>query len=214
MGSSWVDTKHPFIKPFENRTDSVQTGFFLQKDGLISPGYNVQCIAMIIETNGKHGKAVALKDVPNPISFIPFHTGKVFDTVDGNEKEGCFNGNLIIESEEHIAYSPSVKYSDRCAFGYADGANLFQELLKNSSEESRKQFAESLENPCGYLPSLKELAELSAYIISKDGKMPEQFLMPEGFYMSVCESGPNTIYSLNPITCRITAFNSKNVSSG
>ena len=209
VGSSWVDTKHPFIRPIQQLTDSVQTSYWLQKDGLISPGYNDNCIAIVIETDGKHGKAVALADVSNPIQFIPFRSGIIYETVDGKEKEGCYRGNLIIENEELIEFSPSVKYSDKCAFGLKTGSALTKELLNNSSEEARKLFTETLQAPCGYIPSLYELAQLSAYLISKEGNMPEQFIMPEGFYMSVCESGEDIFYSLNPITCRITAYNSK-----
>lgn len=213
VGSSWVDTKHPFIKPVTLHTDSIKQGYWLQKDGIVSPGYNDKSIALVIETDGKHGKAVALKDIPNPIHFIPFHCGKTFDTVDGNEKEGCYKGSLIVESEELIEYSPSVKYSERCALSLITGAGLTQEILKNTSEESRKQYSEVIENPCGYLPSLRELIQLSSFLISKEGNLPEQFIMPEGFYMTVCESGEDTFYSLNPVTCRITAFNSKKYSN-
>ena len=213
VGSSWVDTKHPFLKPIELQTDSIKQGYWLQKDGIVSPGYNENSIALVIETDGKHGKAVALKDIPNPIHFIPFHCGKTFDTVDGNEKEGCFKGSYIIENEELIEFSPTVKYSDKCALGIATGTGLFQELLKSTSEESRKEFMEVLESPCGYLPSLRELIQLSSFLISKEGNLPDQFIIPEGFYMTVCESGKDTFYSINPITCRISAYNSKKYSN-
>ena len=213
VGSSWVDTKHPFIKPVALHTDSIKQGYWLQKDGIVSPGYNEKSIALVIETDGKHGMAVALKDIPNPIHFIPFHCGKTFDTVDGNEKEGCFKGSYIIENEELIEFSPTVKYSDKCALGVVTGTGLFQELIKSTSEESRKEFMEVLQSPCGYLPSLRELIQLSSFLISKEGYLPDQFIMPEGFYMTVCESGEDTFYSLNPVTCRISAYNSKKYSN-
>lgn len=51
LGSSWVDTRHPFERPAVARTDSVKTGYFLQKDGTISPKLDGNSLAWVIKTD-------------------------------------------------------------------------------------------------------------------------------------------------------------------
>jgi hypothetical protein len=92
VGSSWVDTKFAFSPIRTYRNDSIRVGDFLQKDGSCSAFRNEESIALVIESNGRHGKAVALKD-NEKVSLTGknrFCTGRLFETVDGKRKEGSY----------------------------------------------------------------------------------------------------------------------------
>jgi hypothetical protein len=211
VGSSWVDTKYAFEQQKTAVPDSIRVGNFLQKNGSISTVYNEESIAMVIETTGKHGKAVALVDNDSirPFGRKQFRTGQLFETVDGKNREGCFYSKVKEEGEEQIQFAPKVVYSPRSAFGERDGAELTMKLLDNCSEETRLKFSEAAGHGTAYIPSLLELATLAQELMVYADNLPEEFVAPEGYYLSSCESGSDTFYALNPQTFRISAYNSK-----
>lgn len=53
IGSSWVDTKHPFCKENKEQADSIKVLNFLQNDGTITGTCDDKSIAMVIETDGE-----------------------------------------------------------------------------------------------------------------------------------------------------------------
>jgi hypothetical protein len=211
VGSSWVDTKYPFIDHKMVMPDSVRVGYFLQKNGSISTTFNHESIAMVIETNGKHGRAVALKDGTTAVKFgqKEFRTGKIFDTVDGSGKEGCFYSKKKADGETLIQFTPKVVYSNRSAFSQRHGAELSMKILDNCSEAQREDFEEVAGYGTAYIPTLYELASLAQEMMVYSDKMPKEFRLPIGYYMTSCESGPDTFYALDMNEFRISAYNSK-----
>lgn len=216
VGSSWVDTCHPFGKPFRAQADSVKVGWFLQRDGSLASLPDSNSLALVVETDGRHGKAVGLNDNNAAAVFdaATFQTGHLFGTADGNYAEGCFCSKLMTDDREHfIAFSRQVTYSGKCALGCMEGCLLTQEIMRHCNDETRKAFWDAAGLPSAYIPSLFELARLAQYLIANPEYIPEKFTQPDGFYMSSCESGTEMFYSLDLKRCRITAYNSKSYSN-
>ena len=211
VGSSWVDSKFPFTKPKEAPSDSIRVGDFLQKDGSTSATCNAQSIALVIESNGRHGKAVALTD--NPRAFVfrkkDFKTGRQFETVDGKYKEGCFYSKVREEDEPAIPFAPKVVYHRQAAFGERNGADLSIRMFDTWDDDTRKAFEDAVSFGTAYIPSLFELATLAQELMTEGDRLPAEFDFPDGFCNSSCESGDDTYYALNPRTFRISAYNSK-----
>ncbi len=209
LGSSWVDTRHPFEKQPVVATDSVKIGYFLQKDGTISPKLDENSLAWVIKTNGRHGKAVALDDnsTCNRFRKKSFRTGHIFETADGRLREGYFGQPQ--EEEEHLVFSPRIRYPDDCALGFDDGAALTQSILRNADNHALKNFQDKRVLPSAYIPSLSEMARLAYHLEKYKDSLPSFFKMPEGTYATSCESGVDTFYSIDMDGWFITAYNSK-----
>lgn len=209
VGSSWVDTKSPFEKPSYAYSDSIKTGYFLQKDGTLSPSLDENTLAWVIQTNGRHGKAVAMEDNSTCNWFCKqsFKTGRIFDTVDGRLREGYLNDPE--DDGENIVFSPRVKYPEACALGYENGASLTQAILANATEHAYKRFCEKRVLPSAYIPSLLEMTKLIFYLEEYGDRIPSFFKQPEGFYRTSSESGTDTFYSIDMTGGFITAYNSK-----
>lgn len=197
LGSSWVDTRHPFEKPPVAGTDSVKVGYFLQKDGTISPKPDEYSLAWVIKTDGRHGKAVALDDnnTSNRFGKRSFHTGHVFETADGKLREGYFCQPQ--EEEDHIVFSPRIKYPSSCALGFDDGAALTQVILRSATGHALKNFQDKRVLPSAYIPSLAEMTRLAHHLEKYKDSLPSLFKMPEGIYATSSESGADTFYSID-----------------
>lgn len=209
LGSSWVDTRHPFEKQPVTFTDSVKAGYFLQKDGTISPKLDENSLAWVITTDGRHGKAVALDDnsTSNRFRKKSFRTGHLFETADGRLREGYFGQPQ--EEEEHIVFSPRIRYPGSCALGFDDGAALTQSILSHADGHSLKNFQDKRVLPSAYIPSLAEMARLAYHLEKHRDKLPSFFKKPEGIYATSSESGADTFYSIDMSGWFITAYNSK-----
>lgn len=209
LGSSWVDTRHPFEKPPVAGTDSVRTGYFLQRDGTISPKLDENTLAWVVKTDGRHGKAVALDDnsTSNMFGRKAFRTGHVFETADGRLCEGYFGQPQ--EEADHIVFSPRISYPGSCALGFDDGAALTQAMLRNATGHALKNFQDKRVLPSAYIPSLAEMARLAHHLEKHKDKLPASFKIPEGTYATSSESGADTFYSIDMSGWFITAYNSK-----
>lgn len=209
LGSSWVDTRHPFEKTPVAGTDSIKAGYFLQKDGTISPKLNENSLAWVIKTDGRHGKAVAMDDnsTSNRFGKKSFRTGHVFETADGRLREGYFGQPQ--EEADHIVFSPRIRYPGSCALGFDDGPALTQAMLRNADSHALKNFQDKRVLPSAYIPSLAEMARLAYYLEKHKDGLPSFFKMPEGTYATSCESGADTFYSIDMSGWFITAYNSK-----
>ncbi len=213
IGSSWVDTKHPFSKETVETTDSIQPLKYLKTDGSVTGTYDDRCIAIVIETDGKHGKAVSLTDLPIGMMFKgrDFSTGIILPTVDGQFNEGCFKPGAIrdSESEKIIAFNPNVRYSAKCAFGHRNGGLLTSTIIANCNLDVLDAFTELAALGTAHIPTVYELAWLSFFLEKNNDSLPSEFEMPEGFYTTCCESGNDTYYSVDIRSGRVSAFNSK-----
>lgn len=209
VGSSWVDTGHPFERPAVTGTDSVKVGYFLQKDGTLSPKLDGNSLAWVIKTDGRHGKAVALDDnsTSNWFGKKSFRTGHIFDTADGKLREGYFGQPQ--EDEEHIVFSPCIRYPGSCALGFDDGAALTQGILRHADSHALKNFQDKRVLPSAYIPSLAEMAQLAYHLEKRKDILPAFYKMPEGTYATSSESGEDTFYSIDMTGWFITAYNSK-----
>lgn len=209
VGSSWVDTKHPFVKPSVFGTDSVRIGHFLQRNGTLTSKFDENTLACVIQTDGRHGKAVALDDnsTSNWFGKKSFRTGHIFDTADGKLREGYFGQPQ--EDEEHIVFSPRIRYPGSCALGFDDGAALTQGILRHADSHALKNFQDKRVLPSAYIPSLAEMARLAYHLEKHKDSMPAFFKMPEGIYATSSESGEDTFYSIDMTGWFVTAYNSK-----
>lgn len=215
VGSSWVDSKYPFEKRETACENSVKVGYYLQRDGSVSPQMNEHTLAWVIEVNGRHGKAVAMEDnsTCNWFGKKSFRTGHIFETADGKLKEGYFNqaDTLFSELSDNgmLVFSPRIKYPDVYALGYSEGAMLTQEILNNATERAFKNFCDKRVLASAYIPSLAEMAKLAYMLEANEDKLPTYFKKPTGTYTTSCESGEDTFYSIDMSDWFITAFNSK-----
>lgn len=213
IGSSWVDTRHSFTKPASKVNVDVQPLQYLRTDGTITVNYDDKCIAIVIDTDGKHGKAVALADVPGGMMFkgSDFSTGITFLTVDGQFSEGCFTPGTMqgCEGENKVAFNPNVRYSSKCALAHRNGGVLTSILITNCNLDVLEIFTTEAKLGTAYIPTVFELACLSFFLEKNKDTLPSEFLMPEGFYTTCCESGGNTFYSVDIINQNISAHNSK-----
>ena len=208
INGSWVETERGLA--YEHRmmpVDSVQTGHYLQKDGTIQAERDTLSIAVVVETDGKYGKAVALSDSKGLFVFSgnDLSSGRRFPTIDGTRKEGVINPTHPVQEDAKIIYKPGMPYSDDCALGYADGASLTQGLVeangrtKQGSPLGRQTMLQEVaRHPGGYVPSLGELAKLY-YLLECDKSSSLKGLIDslEGEYLTCSESGKDTFYLMD-----------------
>lgn len=199
--SSWVEEKRDFLFAEEAKADTVKVGHFVQNDGTVSIVRDSASVAVVITTDGKHGKAVALKDCDGLRRFSSenLSSGKVFRTVDGTKKEGFINPNRSagIEEKKKLVYKPNLPYPEDCALGYKNGCSLCQVLLeKHKRDDSEEMLTELLSEKGAYVPTIAELAYLY-YLLQPyaGGSLKiEGIDWPEGEYLSSSESSDSTFY--------------------
>lgn len=225
VSSSWVDTRHTILD--NNRiseVDSVKVGYYLQKGGYISDKRNTSSIAIIIQTDGKRGKAVALEDCEGKFCFGSgsLTSGKVFATIDGKRNEGIVNPKQVQEvgEAERIIFKPDIPYSTDCALGYTNGAELTRLLIGKSQTKdagdtglslSRKMMIdETQRHPGSYVPSLAEMTALYYQLrCSERDAIWEQFEIPGEEYLTSSESTSQSFYMMDMDNGIITGTLSK-----
>jgi len=229
VSSSWVDTRHTIIG--NNRiseVDTVKVGYYLQKDGYISSERDTSSVAIVIQTDGKRGKAVALKDCEGKFCFgnAFLTSGKVFVTIDGKRKEGIVNPKQVQEvgDADRIIFKPDIPYGTNCALGYTNGAELTMLLIGKSqmkdagdalhtdigSSFSRKMMIdETQRHPGSYVPSLAEMAALYYQLRYSKSTVWEQFEIPNGEYLTSSESTSQSFYMMDMENGIITGTLSK-----
>ena len=230
VNSSWVDTRHPILG--NNRgavVDTVKVGYYLQKGGYISSKRDTSSVAIVIQTDGKRGKAVALKDCEGRFCFGSgsLSSGKVFATIDGKRKEGIVNPKQAqgVSDAERIIFKPGIPYGTNCALGYTNGAELTTLLtektqLKDTGDAldtgtglslSRKvMIDETQRHPGSYVPSLAEMTALYYQLrCSESSTAWGQFEIPSGEYLTSSESTGQSFYMMDMENGIITGTLSK-----
>ncbi|WP_373111600.1 hypothetical protein [Bacteroides caccae] len=226
VNGSWVETRRKLRYQPVQRVDSVEVGHYLQKDGRICPQRDSNSIAMVVETDGRHGKAVALRDSEGRYCYSGkvLTSGKTFQTIDGKRKEGVINPRQTDEivDENKLIFTSGMPYGEQCAFGYADGADLTQRLIdkyrqtehayrRNGGLLARKEMlAEVEQHPGSYVPSLAELAQLYHHrqLGETVGCEPMR-----GEYLTVSESSDKTFYLIDMENGIVTGTLSKQYAS-
>lgn len=181
---------------------------------------------MVVETDGRHGKAVALRDSEGRYCYSGkvLTSGKTFQTIDGKRKEGVINPRQTDEivDENKLIFTSGMPYGEQCAFGYADGADLTQSLIdkyrqtehayrRNGGLLARKEMlAEVEQHPGSYVPSLAELAQLYHHrqLGETVGCEPMR-----GEYLTVSESSDKTFYLIDMENGIVTGTLSKQYAS-
>ena len=218
VNSSWVDTRHTIVgnNPiFE--VDTVKVGYYLQKCGYISSERDTSSVAIVIQTDGKHGKAVSLKDCQGNYCFgsSSLTSGKVFATIDGKRKEGIVNPKQAqeVSNAEKIIFKPGIPYGTNCALGYTNGAELTTLLIGKSELKdtddalyadtslslSRKMMIDEVRRHSGsYVPSLAEMTALYYQLRFSEGDTAwGEFDIPDGEYLTSSESTPQSFYMMD-----------------
>lgn len=208
INGSWVETVRNLA--YEHRmmpVDSVQTGHYLQRNGTIQAECDTLSIAVVVETDGRHGKAVALSDCQGQFVFSgnDISSGRRFPTIDGKRKEGIINPTTGIGEDDKIIYKPGMPYPNDCALGYADGASLTQGLMEANGQAKQTPFfgrqtmlQEVARHPSGYVPSLGELAKLYYLLECAKPSTLKGLIAPlQGEYLTCSESGKDTFYLMD-----------------
>ncbi len=197
--SSWVDNERKTDLRKITKVDSVAIGHYLRKDGLIVAKRDTMSVAVVYQTDGKHGKAIAIEDVPGTYSFgaKSLKSGTVFSTIDGNRTEGIINDSSASE-DERLIYKPDMPYSAETSFGFKDGASLTSVLLKSKSGKEEGSMLTVVEKHRGaYIPTLAEMADiyycLQPYAHTKLGDLIEPFY---GEYLTCSESTNHNFYGI------------------
>ena len=218
IGSSWVETTRTFVAPPPAVCDTIKVGYFLQNDGHVVSDHNGNCIAMVIETDGKHGKAIALKDERGRYLFAgrDLSSSRFFPTIDGKSTEGRLNPlkSTPLDSVSKIVYKPGIPYKESCALGYAHGFILSQMLVsKMGINESESMLTAMQTHKGSYVPSLGELAKVY-YLQQPYSKFTfsSEYEPLEGEHLSSSESSDKTFYFLDFTTGAIAGGLSKRYS--
>lgn len=201
---SWVESERPFIAPLTVMADTVRIGSFLQEDGTISSTCDSLSIAMVIETDGRHGKAVALRDTEGLYTFggRALTSGKLFTTIDGTRHEGIINPHSTddVPEEERIIFKPEMPYPQDCALGYVDGDLLTESLNRHiiSPASSPQMLSIPPRYKGSYIPSLAEMAALY-YLIQPYSHIPipKGFILPHGEYLTCSEASADTFFRID-----------------
>src|SRR5574344_38223 len=215
VGSSWVETSRTFVAQPQMARDTVKVGNYLQNDGQVVSDYNGNCIAMVIETDGKHGKAVALKDEGgrHPFAGRDLSSSRYFQTIDGKNTEGRLNPlkTTPLDSVNKIVYKPRMPYKETCALGYVHGAILTQMLINKLGINERESMLTVVQTHKGsYVPSLGELAKIY-YLQQPYSKFTfsSEYEPLKGEHLSSSESSEKTFYFLDFTTGAVAGGLSK-----
>ncbi len=201
---SWVESERPFTAPLTVMADTVRIGSFLQEDGTISSICDSLSIALVIETDGTHGKAVALSDAEGLYTFggRVLTSDKLFTTIDGTRHEGIINPHSIddVPEEERIIFKPDMPYPQDCALGYVDGDLLTESLSRHviPPASSPQMLSIPPRHKGSYIPSLAEMAAL--YYLTQPYShipIPKEFILPHGEYLTCSESSAETFYRID-----------------
>ena len=233
--SSWVESERTLSVPFTAKADSVRIGCYLQYDGTISLKKDSLSIGVVIETYGRHGKAVALEDIEGIYTFgnRTLSSGKVFPTIDGKRTEGIVNPTHenAADEDERIIFKPEMPYPDDCALGYTHGEILTERLMESSEDGSladvisqahtglfkpSKQMLSVLSRHKGsYIPSLGEMVHLY-YLLQpySEVKMPDSMNPLQGEYLTSSESSEKSFYIMDMNEGIINGSASKPYSKG
>lgn len=198
--SSWVDNERKSDLQNVVTVDSVAVGNYLRKDGLIVAKRDTMTVAVVYRTDGRHGKAIAIEDLPGTYSFgsKSMSSGTIFATIDGQRTEGIINDSLSSE-EERLIFKPDMPYTAETAFGYKDGANLTSVMLRNKGKRTENAMLSIVgKNHSSYIPTLAEMAEayfmLQPYAHTKLFDMIEPFV---GEYITISESTGHNFYGID-----------------
>ena len=196
--SSWVDNQRKTDLRKVAVVDTVKTGHFLRKDGLVVAKRDTMTVAVVFQTDGRHGKAVAIEDISGTFNFgnKNLTSGTIFTTIDGQRNEGIINDSAS-SGDERLIFKPGIPYSDKTAFGQMDGAMLTSALLNKKGGKEESMLAQVDKIRCSYIPTLAEMAQIfylfQPYSHSNLSELVEPF---NGEYLTCSESSDHNYYGI------------------
>lgn len=196
--SSWVDNQRKTDLQKTAIADTVKIGYYLRKDGLVVAKRDTMTVAVVFQTDGRHGKAVAIEDISDTFSFgnKNLTSGTIFQTIDGQRNEGIINDSASSE-DERLIFKPEIPYSDKTAFGHTDGAILTSALLNKKGGKEESMLTQVEKRHCSYIPTLAEMAQifylLQPYSHSNFSELVEPF---NGEYLTCSESSDHNFYGI------------------
>lgn len=199
---SWVESNRSLDVSTIALVDTVKVGHYLRRDGLVVNKLDSACVAMVIETDGKHGKAVALADCDSHYRFGEY-VGMAYPTIDGKRIEGTVNpaqSDNVAESQR-IVYTSDLAWPDGCAFSQEDGARVTDAMAKGfvvpaTLAKTPPMLMALQEKPSAYIPTLKELVALYCLVNPLKGVNEWLHTLPPltGQYLTCTESSESTLY--------------------
>jgi len=217
MVSSWIEEEVAGIRETPISLDTVNVGCFLDETGIITKDYTATSIAVVIETDGRHGKAVALADVDGEWIFSSqgCSTGLLFETLDGSAREGSLSRKWTEkDSLSYLLYYPDMKVPDGCAFSQTEGFQQCKKLYSHCNGRELKSEdmlnIDLLKNG-SYVPTAAEMAKLFFLVrgLSKKGIIEGHFNALFGAYLTSTESSEDTFYSMDFNQGAFTGYTSK-----
>lgn len=203
--SSWIDEFSGSAEEEPGSPDTVRIGHYLASDGRVTEGFCETSVALVIETDGRHGKAVGLSDVSGEWVFSSngASTGLLFETIDGKTDEGLLDRRCTEADSLHfLFYSSRLPYPSDCAFGCADGYSLCRSLLRASRDSElheNNMLNLFLADDGSYIPSVAEMAMFynlySGY--EADSIRVSHLVPPYGVYLTSSESSVGTFYTMD-----------------
>ena len=201
--NSWVETTRTIVAPPPAKAEVIRPGYYLQSDGRVVSEYGDSSIAVVIETDGKHGKAIALRDEDGRHLFAgrDISSTYIFSTIDGATAEGRLNPvqDNPLDTINKVVYKPGMPYGEDTALGYMDGAHLTQLLLNAAGiSETESMITQAKTHKGSYVPTLGELAKV--YYLQQPyahHTFPEGYEPLEGGHLSSSESSQKTYYFLD-----------------
>lgn len=197
--SSWVDNERKTDLRKVATVDTVRTGHYLRKDGLIVAKRDTMTVAVVFQTDGKHGKAIAIEDAAGTFSFgnKNLSCGTIFGTIDGHRTEGVINEATSSE-DERLIYKPDMPYPVTTAFGNTDGAGLTSLLLNKKGGKDEGSMMNAIERHHGsYIPTLAEMAQIYYLLQPYSNANITELIEPfSGEYLTCSESSDHNYYGI------------------
>lgn len=214
--SSWIEECQGEVSEAVSKPDTIMVGHYLSLDGTIHEDYVPTSVAVVVETDGRHGKAVALTDVDGEwvFSYGGCSSGQVFKTLEGRAVEGILDKRRTeADSLGLLFYSPGLPYPDGCAFAHNQGYRLCESLSERAGDlSSPADMMRTVSLKSGaYVPSAAEMAGLYNLIMG-NGSRPfscRHLTALSGGYLTSSESSEDTVYSMDFTQGALTGHTSK-----
>lgn len=212
-GSSVEDNRPLLFEKRAKRTD-IKEGEYLNYGGTVTKEYTNNSYAVVLETDGVTGIAVALNDAEGQFCFgDDSHTSKrYFPTIDGKLKECILNPEDNIDYKgEAVVFKPSLTFPKGSALSVGEGAKYAGLLSQGNIVSEGMTKAVSMQEGA-FVPSLREMA-LLFYKTKPYGGSPlkdiKNFEKPTGEYLTSTESDVKTFYMIDMTNGIVTGFLNK-----
>lgn len=215
--SSWITETTEGAMAYRCSEDSIGKGFFLHSDGIVTREKGKDAVAIVIETDGRHGKAFALQDVEGMwlYSGSGATSGAYYETLDGVRSEGIiYNSKVEADSTQLIRYYPELRMPEGAALAREEGYDFCDSLRSRFLVQPEDMLSLMEAHRGAYIPSVSELTNLYFLCRGYDryGYVSHGLGELSGVYLSSTESGEDTCYSVDFTRGTVTGSTSKRYS--